>query len=165
VSDLAELEAKMKRLEEIEAIKRLKHKYFRCLDQKKWDELATCFTEDAVSSYHGGRYRFQGRDKIMEFLSRSLTSRRVGMHQGHHPEVDLTSETTATGIWEAEAYLIDLKEDTSMHEVTFYEDQYVKENDQWKIKSTGYTNVFEETWNRPDIQSLKLTENMFRRPE
>lgn len=165
MSDLADLAARMKRFEEVEAIKRLKHKYFRCLDQKKWDELSTCFAEDAVSSYHGGRYRFEGRDKIMEFLSRSLTARRVGMHQGHHPEIELTSDTTATGIWEAEAYLMDLKENTTLHEVTFYQDEYVKADGQWKIKSTGYTNVFEETWDRADIKSLKLTENMFRRPE
>jgi bile-acid 7alpha-dehydratase len=165
VSELTELEARMKRFEDVEAIKRLKHKYFRCLDQKRWEELGECFTEDAVSSYHGGRYKFVGRDKILEFLSKSLTSRRIGMHQGHHPEIDLTSDATATGIWEAEAYLIDLKENTSLHEVTFYQDEYVKVNGQWKIKSTGYTNVFEETCSRTDIQSLKLTENMFRRPE
>ena len=165
MSDMAELEARMKRYENIEAIKRLKHKYFRCVDLKLWDELATCFTEDAISSYHAGRYRFEGRDKIMEFLSKSLTSRRVGMHQGHHPEIELTSDTTATGIWEAEAYLIDLKENTSLHEVTFYQDEYVKVNGRWLIKSTGYTNVFEETWDRADAKSLKLTENMFKRPE
>ena len=31
---------------EIEAIKRLKYKYFRCLDSKRWAELAECFVED-----------------------------------------------------------------------------------------------------------------------
>ena len=87
------------------------------------------------------------------------------MHQGHHPEIELTSDTTATGIWEAEAYLIDLKENTSLHEVTFYQDEYVKVNGRWLIKSTGYTNVFEETWERADVKTLKLTENMFKRPE
>lgn len=165
MSDMAELEARMKRFEDVEAIKRLKHKYFRCLDQKRWEDLATCFAEDAVSSYHGGQFTFQGRDKIMEFLSKSLTPRRIGMHQGHHPEIELTSDTTATGIWEAEAYLIDVKANTALHEVTFYQDEYVKVNNEWKIKSTGYTNVFEETWSRADIESLKLTENMFRKPE
>ncbi len=33
---------------EIEAIKRVKYRYMRTLDQKLWDEMATCFTEDAV---------------------------------------------------------------------------------------------------------------------
>ena len=32
---------------DIEAIKRVKYAYLRCLDQKLWDEMADVFTEDA----------------------------------------------------------------------------------------------------------------------
>lgn len=35
-------------LVEIEAIKRLKYAYSRCLDTKAWDELATLVTPDVV---------------------------------------------------------------------------------------------------------------------
>ena len=42
-------------LHEIEAIKRLKYRYMRCLDQKRWAELAECFTEDATTAYGGGK--------------------------------------------------------------------------------------------------------------
>ena len=52
-------------LHELEAIKRLKYKYLRCLDQKRWDEIATCFTADATCSYSGGKYAFTGRDAIV----------------------------------------------------------------------------------------------------
>ena len=34
-------------LQEIEAIKRLKYRYFRCIDTKAWKELEDCFSEDA----------------------------------------------------------------------------------------------------------------------
>ncbi len=37
-------------LEEIEAIKRLKYKYFRCLDRKLWKEMAGCLIPDAAAS-------------------------------------------------------------------------------------------------------------------
>ena len=37
-------------LVEIEAIKRLKYAYARCIDQKLWDEIATLFTADAVAA-------------------------------------------------------------------------------------------------------------------
>jgi hypothetical protein len=40
----------MAQLEEIEAIKQLKYRYFRCLDSKRWAELAECFAPDATSS-------------------------------------------------------------------------------------------------------------------
>ncbi len=81
-----ELEAKLKRLErelqvlkDIEAIKQLKGKYFRCLDSKLWDEMAECFTEDATTSYSGGKLSFKGRDAIIKFfkLGRDLNQRDV----------------------------------------------------------------------------------------
>ena len=61
-------------LREIEAIKRLKYRYWRHLDMKQWDELATCFITDASVSYGGGKYAFHGVDSIMNFLRTSLGS-------------------------------------------------------------------------------------------
>ena len=43
----SELERRIQALEDVEAIKRLKHRYWRCLDLKLWDELAGCFAPDA----------------------------------------------------------------------------------------------------------------------
>ena len=45
---------------DIEAIKRVKYKYLRCLDQKLWEEMAEVFTDDAVAAYSGGKYSFDG---------------------------------------------------------------------------------------------------------
>jgi hypothetical protein len=59
-------------LVEIELIKRLKYKYARCLDQKLWSEMAECFTVDAHAAYSGGGYSFDGRDAIVDFLTRSM---------------------------------------------------------------------------------------------
>jgi bile-acid 7alpha-dehydratase len=155
----------MSDLEEIEAIKRLKYKYFRCLDSKLWDDLAECFTEDATTSYSSGKYSFRGRDKIMEFLKGALGDHtHLSMHQGHHPEIELTSKTTARGIWALEDYLIDLKANTSLRGAAFYKDEYVKVDGQWKIKQTGYDRVFSEVWDRRETPSLKLLESMFTSP-
>ena len=149
-------------LGEIEAIKRLKYKYFRTLDLKKWNDMAECFTEDAKTSYSGGKYTFEGRDTIMGFLQKGLGPARISMHQGHHPEIELTSDTTAKGTWALQDYVIDLKRNTSLFGAAFYEDEYVKVNGEWKIKSTGYERTFEEVFDRGDIKSLKLTQQMFR---
>jgi len=46
----------VRELVEIEAIKRLKYKYLRCIDQKRWDELAETFTEGATCSYGDGKF-------------------------------------------------------------------------------------------------------------
>jgi len=41
-------------LQEIEAIKRLKYRYCRSLDLKRWDDLEQCLTEDCRSAYGDG---------------------------------------------------------------------------------------------------------------
>ena len=146
---------------EIEAIKRLKYKYLRCVDSKKWDELAECFTENATSSFASGAYSFDGRDAIIDFLKEGLPRTRLSMHQGHQPEIEITSQTTATGIWALEDYLIDTVGNWSMRGAAFYRDEYVKTDGKWRIKSTGYDRLFEEFWDRGDSPSSKLTQNMF----
>lgn len=153
------LERKVAVAEDIEAIKRLKHKYFRCLDSKLWDELAECFTEDATTSYTDGKYSFRGVEAIIGFLRKSLgPDTVVSMHQGHQPEIDITSETTAKGIWTSEAGLIITDRNVATREVNFYHDEYVKIGGQWKIKHTGYKRLFEEAWSRGET---KLLVNMF----
>ena len=44
------LEQQVQRLLDIEAIKSLKARYFRCMDCKDWDGLEQCFTEDLEGS-------------------------------------------------------------------------------------------------------------------
>ena len=58
-------------LVEIEAIKRLKYAYMRCLDQKRFDEIGELFTVDAVAAYSGGKYEYHGHDEI-GFLKRTI---------------------------------------------------------------------------------------------
>jgi bile-acid 7alpha-dehydratase len=165
MADLADMEARMKHLEDIEAIKRLKYKYLRCLDSKLWYELAECFTEDATTSYSRGKYSFQGREAIMQFLKESLGPTMISMHHGHHPEIEITGDSTARGIWALEDYLIIAQANTGLRGAAFYQDEYVKVNGEWKIKSTGYDRTFQERWDRRETPSLKVTESMFITPE
>ena len=145
-------------LVEIELIKRLKYRYVRCLDQKLWDEMATCFTADATAAYSGGHYTYEGRDAILEFLSTSMASEQfLSSHRVHHPEIDLTGPGTATGVWALEDYVIINDFDVTIHGAAFYDDEYVKVDGEWKIRSTGYRRTFEEMWTRADQPSLRLT--------
>ena len=147
-------------LQEIEAIKRLKYKYLRCLDQKRWAELAKCFTKDATSAYSGGKFSFEGRDAIMEFLESAMGADSfLSSHTVHHPEIEITSETTATGVWALHDTVIETSANIMIRGAAFYEDEYVKVDGEWKIQSTGYERTYEETLSRGDIPSLKLTQN------
>jgi hypothetical protein len=147
-------------LQELEAIKRLKYKYMRCIDRKLWDELEDCFTEDATSGYSDGKYAFNGRKAIIEFLRGSMSSDTVlSAHHVHHPEIDFTSATTAKGIWAMEDTFIETGGNITLRGAGLYEDEYVKIGGRWKIKHTGYTRTFEEMVSRADTPSLSITSN------
>ena len=151
-------------LQELEAIKRLKYKYLRCLDQKRWSELAECFTEDATSAYSGGKYSFQGRDAIIGFLESAMGADSfLSSHTVHHPEIEFASATRATGVWALRDTVIETKANIIIRGAAFYEDEYVKVDGAWKIKSTGYARIYEETLSRADIPSLVLTANCWSR--
>jgi hypothetical protein len=147
-------------LQQIELIKRLKYRYMRTLDLNQWDELADCFTEDAVTDYDSGKYSFQGKKNIIDFLKKFMDRpTQITQHHVHHPEIDLTNDTTATGIWYLQDIVIDLDTNTTLRGAGFYHDEYVKSNGEWKIKHTGYTRTYEEIEERSD--KTKLTTNIF----
>ena len=86
-------------MDDIEAIRRLKARYFRTMDTKDWDGMRQVFTDDVVmDTTASGGGLIAGADEFMGFLREAL-GETVTVHQGHMPEIELTSETTATGIW------------------------------------------------------------------
>ena len=112
---------------EIEAIKRVKYRYIRCLDQKLWDEMATCFTDDAVAAYSGGKYRYEGRDAIIEFLTRSMGADTFhSSHRVHQPEIDLTGPDTATGTWAMDDVVVMTDWQLTVRGAAFYTDEYLQ---------------------------------------
>ena len=143
---------------EIEAIKRLKYRYMRCLDQKLWDEMASCFTEDAVALYSGGKYRYEGRDAILEFLSRSMGADTFhSSHRVHQPEIDVTSPTNAMGTWAMDDVVVMTDWNLTVRGAAFYTDEYVKVDGEWKIARTGYKRTYEELQPRGPVEGLQLT--------
>lgn len=131
-------------LVEIEAIKRLKYRYMRCVDRRLFDDLAACFAPDATSSYGDGKYTFSGRDAIMEFLRNGLSPDTITLHTAHHPEIDLTSATTAEATWVLDDWVLSTKNGSKLHGGAYYSDTYVKIDGEWKIQSTGYERIFED---------------------
>ena len=146
---------------EIEAIKALKYKYMRSIDCKLWDVMRECFTPDATTAYSGGKYSFEGIDAIMNFMTESMSRGSfLSSHRVHHPEIQLTSDTTATGTWALEDYVVDTKHDLTIHGAAFYEDRYVKVDGDWKIQHTGYERTFEEMGSRKN-QGWNVTQRGF----
>ena len=63
-------------MDEIEAIRRLKARYFRTMDTKDWDGMRQVFADDVVidTSEAGGDI-VRGADEFMEFLQEHWTAR------------------------------------------------------------------------------------------
>jgi len=155
---VSDIERRLHALEDVEAIKRLKYRYWRHLDLKQWEELAECFVADATVSYGSGRYRFSGVTEIIGFLRQSLgvETGSVTIHHGHHPEIELTSETTARGSWALYNYLFNERQKRSVRIGAYYHDDYVKMGGAWKLRHVGYTTLFHEEWSRDDLPSLRI---------
>jgi hypothetical protein len=151
-------------LAEFEAIKRLKYRYLRCLDLKLWDELAECLAPDVRATYADGRYAFEGRERVLEFLRTRLGPERITSHHVHQPEIELLAPDRARGCWALEDTVIDTQHGVTIHGAAFYEDEYRKVDGRWWIQATGYRRIFEELESRRDRPGLRLTANRFGAP-
>lgn len=135
----------IQQLSDLEDIRSLKHRYFRGIDTADLTLLSTLFTTDIGVDYRGGTYRvrLEGQDNMIEFLANSFHSDAVAMHHGHMPEITLTGENMAEGIWYLEDIFIHLESRTHTIGSAIYRDQYRREDGVWKIARTEYDRVFE----------------------
>ena len=130
---------------ELEAIRRLKYAYFRTLDLKQFDQLGLLLTEDATAAYEDAETSLAGRAAIVAWLTDALGGPEiVTEHHGHHPEIDFTSPTTATGTWYLQDRVIVPAADLEIGGTALYADRYTKTDAGWRIAHTGYMRVFEE---------------------
>ncbi|HIF10366.1 MAG TPA: nuclear transport factor 2 family protein [Sneathiellales bacterium] len=139
--------------DDLEAIRQLKARYFRLMDTREWDRWGDCFTEDISAVYEGApranadqptEIAIDGRDTLLEGV-RGLMVGAISVHQGFMPEIELTSATTAHGIWA-------MFDNVILPTCNFkgwghYHEDYVKVDGQWKIKKIHLTRLnTQEDW-------------------
>jgi uncharacterized protein (TIGR02246 family) len=127
-------------MDDIEAIRRLKARYFRTMDAKDWDGMRQVFTDDLVmdTTDAGGRVT-SSADEFMAILRETLDGTTT-VHQGHMPEIELTSETTATGIWALNDIVI-WPNGVRLDGYGHYHETYEKSAGEWRIKSSKLTRL------------------------
>jgi uncharacterized protein (TIGR02246 family) len=125
-----------------EEIKQLKARYLRAVDTKDWDLLAAVFAPDAVSGPNERGDVTQGREAIVARLRGALGEVQTASH-AHSPEIEVTSATTATGIWAQEDRLWDFPAGTSgtLHGYGHYHDTYVRQEGAWRIATTRLARI------------------------
>lgn len=129
-----ELEERLQRLEDIEAIKKLKARYCAGADERDEEKFVGCFTDDAV--WDGGNLgRFEGKAAIRDFFRSLPKLLSFAIHYVMNPRIDVTGDS-ATGFW----YLLEpctMKEggEQAVWGVAKYEEEYVRVNGEWKMQN------------------------------
>jgi ketosteroid isomerase-like protein len=132
MTDLAALEARIRVLEDIEAIRHLRCQYHSAVNESRYDQVRALFTDDAVVEL-GYLARYEGIDAIDQGFRRMGQRDRFFIKQfvhGHDVHVD-GDGGTGTSYLEARygrfgvSYVVAGR----------YDDVYVRVNGVWKFKS------------------------------
>jgi uncharacterized protein (TIGR02246 family) len=127
-------------MDDIEAIKQLKARYCRTMDTKDWAAMRRVFTDDVtMDTTDSGGGVVSGADDFMAFLVGAIGD-VVTVHQCHTPEIEVTSPTTATGIWAMED-MLRFADGTELHGYGHYHEAYRKADGAWRIASSTLTRL------------------------
>jgi hypothetical protein len=158
----------VERLIAIEEIRQLKARYFRTLDSKDWDGYQAVYAPDAVldcrhamyvrnketgEAIANGKVVPESEAVVEARLTHGAAAIRAEVegvlrgittvHHGHMPEIEITSPTTARGIWAMEDLLRGGPETyvKMVHGFGHYTETYERIDGNWHIKSTILTRL------------------------
>ena len=142
---IEDLRRDIQMLMDIEAIKQLKHAYFRCIDTANFEELADYFHDDVTVHFIGGTYEWQltGKAAYLAAVRQSFHDHCISQHNGHQPEIQILSETEATGIWYLADNMWQLDSRYFTTGTALYWDRYVKVDGRWLVRETRYRRIYE----------------------
>jgi uncharacterized protein (TIGR02246 family) len=127
-------------MDDVEAIKQLKARYFRHLDARDWSAMRRVFADDVVMDTTGAGGRLvHGADEFVAGLQKVLAGATT-VHHGHMPEIELTSPTTATGVWALHDIVI-WPDGTRLDGYGHYHETYEKRDGEWRIKTSTLTRL------------------------
>ena len=127
-------------MDDLEAIKQLKARYFRTMDTTDWVGMREVFADDVVvDTTDSGGGVITGADEFMAFLRETLAD-VVTVHHGHTPEIELTSPTTATGIW-AMQDVLRWPNGGRLHGYGHYHETYELIDGAWRIRTSKLTRL------------------------
>lgn len=131
---------------EIESLKQLKARYCRYLDTKDWAAWRGIFADDFVgdTSESGGKV-IHGADEFVAFTRKSLRSQAT-VHQVHAPEIELTSPTSAHGVWALED-VVRFGPGVNLRGYGHYTETYQKVDGRWLITTSKLTRLREDVFN------------------
>ena len=136
------------RLGAIESIRNAKAQYFRGVDTRNTALVQAVLADDCVLDFRGSFTDPQSANDFLPAMnvvvrgaatwsSEGFASMGiVSVHHGHHCEITITSDTSASGIWSMTDRLFFTDTHTALTGYGYYYETYTKEADgAWKIKT------------------------------
>lgn len=134
-------------MDDYEAIRRLKARYCRFLDTKDYEAWKALFAPDVVVKLDmaistGGADgqtapELNGLDEFVPVVLGGVEHAQT-KHHVHTPEIDLTSDTTASAIWAMEDLLL-FPDGGELFGAGHYHETYEKRDGGWVITSLHLT--------------------------
>jgi hypothetical protein len=146
-AQVAQLEAEAARAEDVSEIKRLQRAYGYYLDAAQWDQMADLFADNG-SIEIGLDGVYVGKERVRQYLH-ALGGGSVGLKRGElnehmilQPVIDVAPDgRTAKGRWRALIAAGEYRKGAVWGEGP-YENEYVKDNGIWKIKTLHWYQTF-----------------------
>jgi len=136
------------RLSALDEIRKLKARYFRCVDTKDWVGFGEVFTADAVldmsaSSAIVDGPVIEGRVAIVDWARNAVKPLVATVHRGYNDEIEVTEPGSATAIWAMQDTLW-FPEDAELAGYDgfgHYHDSYILDDGQWRIARARLTRL------------------------
>jgi hypothetical protein len=148
--DIAELEQRISRLEDLEAIKQLKARYCEiCDDDHNPDRITSIFAEDGVWEGRGiGKAR--GHAEIRKLFEGFQKMMSYSQHMVLNPVIEVDGDH-AKGRWYFFGTFTFYEGNQAKWQAARYHEDYVKVNGDWKIqhlrvKGPGMSADYEKGW-------------------
>jgi hypothetical protein len=151
--DYQDLEARIRRIEDIEAITKLQRMYGYYLHTYQQDKVIDMFSDNTESIQVADRGLFLGKEGVRKFFGEALRGSRKRPRQPGDMEIPLQLQAvidvdkdgkTAKGRWHA--LIMGAKPVKGVQRQTWahgiYENEYVKENGEWKFKKFHFNLTF-----------------------
>lgn len=130
---------RLQRLEDAEAIRSLKARYFACCDAKDPAGMRACFADGPVAIDYGVIGCYDTADALVAvYTQMACHPHMVERHHGSNPQIEVIDATRARGRWSLAYELIDTQKHTLTQLAGHYEDEYRRAADGWRISATRF---------------------------
>jgi hypothetical protein len=142
---IASLERRLRQLEDIEAIRKLKARYLNACDRQDPEAVRACFVEGEVEIDMSGFGYCRNRDEFVDgiFVPRGCHDHVLDMHHCSNPEIELLDDVSARGLWGLNYRNINTRDNTVTLLSALYHDEYRKIGGSWYVSRsrTEYRSV------------------------